>query len=867
MSSSTSWLQTLLPKEEESNSISQIDSSEEIWALDNETIICFDIQGNKIGCVVFNFEYAQLSIMPSDLDIQNNEYMIILGERNSKKHSLELLLNRILRQFDVTHVLISSRFNNEMYHTILSYCTDVGLKFKTASTRYFKSNEDIIAKLQDSGERSFKAWLLEADKYSNITVRALIGLFWWDAEVNQGRKQMNTGLEIPKFEKLSFINLDGMVYVDYLTLSALRILQPLVKPYAHIENCNAAFSLVELFTNVKSKIGKKLLKNWLKLPINEMDELVERIQTTELILYPENYSCFIEIIHILNNLPDVKNSFTKLDEDIFASSAWSGIFNFLRHSVTIISRIRRIDKKIESQLITKLQNIEIASLVDTIDYLNSVINYNKLFTDKEVEIVENINFEYDQFKKVYTRLEATLKTIVDDIIEELLSDSKNRLDHLNLAEGLNALYIPQLGFLVTIENTRVHYWGEVWGSLNWQLVFKDNSHHYYKNSMVTSLDDEFGDLMTKIFELKLEILANVRENLVKHRSLLIDISEIFGRLEVLISFAILANERNYCKPILKKDKSVVKITQGRHPLLETLSDNFIPNDIILDGGMLKDINWFSSGRQRIAVVTGANASGKTIFLEQIALIVYMAHIGCYVPADTAEIGLVDMILTKFKSFDSISTSMSSFERDSKQLSKIMSLATKRSIIFIDEYGKGTDTISGPSLLAAIIQRYSQLPGAPRLLISTHFYEIFQKSSLLKHRGNIKFLTTKIVLNNCEVENLVTENEGIVFFYQIVEGICDSSLGIYCAKICGIKKEIINMAELVHKQFSLGQKLDLSQFEVTDTEMENFLKCQTIIKRFISWDLNTEYITEDLLRSKLNSILSCSTKEVMQINSE
>lgn len=286
-----------------------------------------------------------------------------------------------------------------MYHTILSYCTDVGLKFKTASTRYFKSNEDIIAKLQDSGERSFKAWLLEADKYSNITVRALIGLFWWDAEVNQGRKQMNTGLEIPKFEKLSFINLDGMVYVDYLTLSALRILQPLVKPYAHIENCNAAFSLVELFTNVKSKIGKKLLKNWLKLPINEMDELVERIQTTELILYPENYSCFIEIIHILNNLPDVKNSFTKLDEDIFASSAWSGIFNFLRHSVTIISRIRRIDKKIESQLITKLQNIEIASLVDTIDYLNSVINYNKLFTDKEVEIVENINFEYDQFKK------------------------------------------------------------------------------------------------------------------------------------------------------------------------------------------------------------------------------------------------------------------------------------------------------------------------------------------------------------------------------------------------------------------------------------------------------------------------------------
>lgn len=88
MSSSTSWLQTLLPKEEESNSISQIDSSEEIWALDNETIICFDIQGNKIGCVVFNFEYAQLSIMPSDLDIQNNEYMIILGERNSKNTAL-----------------------------------------------------------------------------------------------------------------------------------------------------------------------------------------------------------------------------------------------------------------------------------------------------------------------------------------------------------------------------------------------------------------------------------------------------------------------------------------------------------------------------------------------------------------------------------------------------------------------------------------------------------------------------------------------------------------------------------------------------------------------------------------------------------
>lgn len=200
-------------------------------------------------------------------------------------------------------------------------------------------------------------------------------------------------------------------------------------------------------------------------------------------------------------------------------------------------------------------------------------------------------------------------------------------------------------------------------------------------------------------------------------------------------------------------------------------------------------------------------SEKRILITK-GLLVYMAQIGCFTPALKAEIGIVDKIFTRIRTQESISKMQSSFEIDSEQISKALALCTDRSLLLIDEYGKGTDIIDGPALFGAIVLYLSKKIDCPRTIACTHFHELFRADVLSTEIPGVSFFQTDILQPEGVnlTKNIPDDKLGITFLFKIKKGISTKSLGIYCAKVCGMKKEILERACQLNERLVKG--LDL-----------------------------------------------------------
>lgn len=203
---------------------------------------------------------------------------------------------------------------------------------------------------------------------------------------------------------------------------------------------------------------------------------------------------------------------------------------------------------------------------------------------------------------------------------------------------------------------------------------------------------------------------------------------------------------------------------------------------------------------------------------------------------------------------------SSFALDSQQMAKSLSLATEKSLILIDEYGKGTDILDGPSLFGSIMVNMSKNEKCPRILACTHFHELFNENILTEHIPGIKHYCTDILINqNYNLSSTATvkethENEGITFLFRIKEGISKQSFGIYCAKICGLNKNIVERAEELSNMINRGDDIVQSCGKLTEKEILEFQRNQEIVKNFLSWDLDLETsTTSENLRLKLRNI--------------
>ena len=340
---------------------------------------------------------------------------------------------------------------------------------------------------------------------------------------------------------------------------------------------------------------------------------------------------------------------------------WKNLVLFLQNVMYLLKQIRLgfLEENLPTEL-ALFYNQELMIAFNEIEKL--ILLYAEPITseeDNKLRIINGVDDTLDELRIQYNNL------------EEVLQETTRIIAANFLEEVFNTVYIPQLGFLVSRE-ADVQTADSTFMPNEWQEVFRTSTNIYYKTDEVWQLDEQYGDIYTSINDREIEIIQSMLAKVSEFNTVIIQVGEAAVELDCLCSLSEVSQFRNYSFPCIT-DTNELEIVQGRHPLVETFLNMFVPNDTIFDS------------EEKIMVVTGANLSGKSVYLNQSALIVVMAQIGCAIPAENATLGIVDKILTRILSRESLDKQQSTFAIDVYQLSKCISLATDRSWVIVDEF--------------------------------------------------------------------------------------------------------------------------------------------------------------------------------------
>jgi len=297
--------------------------------------------------------------------------------------------------------------------------------------------------------------------------------------------------------------------------------------------------------------------------------------------------------------------------------------------------------------------------------------------------------------------------------------------------------------------------------------------------------------------------------------MILETAQFLANIDCICSLATTAAQNNYSRPILNEEKCL-EIQEGRHPVVEKVKtdERFIPNETVLEQGEI------------IRVITGPNMSGKSTFLRQVALIVLMAQMGSFVPAKSAKIGLVDRIFTRIGAQDEIHAGQSTFMVEMIETANILHNASARSLLILDEIGRGTSTYDGLSIAWAIIEYIHSHPKLKAYtLFATHYHELTQLAALLPGVRNYNVA--------------VTESDGrVIFLHKIIPGGTDRSYGIHVAQLAGLPTPVIQRANEILKQLESSSGTTLPEDQISNAQLRLFPENNPLIEAFKELDINS-----------------------------
>lgn len=347
--------------------------------------------------------------------------------------------------------------------------------------------------------------------------------------------------------------------------------------------------------------------------------------------------------------------------------------------------------------------------------------------------------------------------------------------------------------------------------------------------------------------------------ILEHEKALVGASDICGEVDSLLALALGAEKYKMTCPRMSS-ANVLHIKNGRHPLQELVVPSFIPNDTTLRGGLgeTEDDQSVDSNsaicQPSMMVLTGPNHSGKSVYLKQVALIVFLAHIGSFVPADQAFVGLTDRLLTRIATRESISRTESAFAIDLKQAAFSINFATRQSLILIDEFGKGTNATDGAGLMAALLNHFLGLgKGAPKVLAATHFHEIFEHD-FLSEDAELAFAHMDVRVD-LEAEDV---DEQVTYLFRLTPGLDSTSFGSRCAAMNGVDSAIIKRADAITLLLARGEDLRFACARLTEREVKKLEESELVARDFVAFDPDATITSsakknDDMQRGHMTSV--------------
>ena len=508
-------------------------------------------------------------------------------------------------------------------------------------------------------------------------------------------------------------------------------------------------SLLWVLDKTKTAMGARTLRKYVEQPLIDKKSIVKRLDAVAEL--KDNAICREEIREYLNPVYDLERLVGKIT---YQSANPRDLIAF-QSSLSMLPSVKCILKDMESDLLKEIYE-ELDPLEELCDLVGRAIQEEPPLAMKEGGIIKDgYNEEVDRLRKAK-------------------SEGKNWLADLETRER------EKTG----IKNLRIRY-NKVFGYyLEVTNSFKDLVPDYYTRKQTLAnaeryiipelkeLEDTILGAEDKLCALEYELYCEVRNTIAAELTRIQRTAKAVAKLDVIASLALVAERNNYVRPKIN-EKGVIDIRDGRHPVVEKMipNDMFIANDTYLD-----------DKKQRISVITGPNMAGKSTYMRQTALIVLMAQLGSFVPASSANIGLVDRIFTRVGASDDLASGQSTFMVEMNEVANILRNATSKSLLILDEIGRGTSTFDGLSIAWAVVEYISnsKLLGA-KTLFATHYHELTELEGKISNVNNYCIAVKE-------------KGDDIVFLRKIVKGGADKSYGIQVAKLAGVPDPVINRAK-------------------------------------------------------------------------
>ena len=528
-------------------------------------------------------------------------------------------------------------------------------------------------------------------------------------------------------------------------------------------------SLLWVLDKTKTAMGARMLRSFVEQPLIDADAINERLDAvTEL-----NMQAMLreEIREYLNPVYDLERLVSRIS---YRSANPRDLLAF-KMSLEMIPHIKNLLANFTSPLLVRI-NEQMDGLEDLYTLLEASITEDPPLAVKEGGIIrEGYNEQVDTYRNSKTQGKSWLA--------QLEAEEKEKTGIRNLKIKYNKVFGYYLEVTNSFKNLVPEYYTRKQTLTNAER---------YITPKLKELEDMILGAEDKLFALEYDLFCQVREELAAQIPRIQETAKAIAQLDVYASLSVVAQRNNYVRPTVNT-KGVIDIKNGRHPVVEKMINNdmFIANDTYLD-----------NGSKRVSVITGPNMAGKSTYMRQTALIVLMAQIGSFVPAEKAKIGVVDRIFTRVGASDDLASGQSTFMVEMTEVANILRNATAKSLLILDEIGRGTSTFDGLSIAWAVIEHISntKLLGA-KTLFATHYHELTELEGKIPGVNNYCIAVKE-------------RGDDIVFLRKIVKGGADKSYGIQVAKLAGVPDSVLDRAkelvdELVHTDITSTYK-DLAE---------------------------------------------------------
>ncbi len=681
------------------------------------------------------------------LDISTGEFLVTQGD--------ESLLRKLIQSFEPTEILVN-RTHQQTLEEILS---DPTLYVYPLDEWVFSEDHAISVLSNQFNGKSFKGFGIEQLLLGQIAAGAVIQYL-----ENSNQQKLGHITQITRIQN------DDFMWLDRFTIRNLELIN---------SQHESGKSLYSVINKTVSAMGARLLKKWLMLPLVSVHHIEARLNKVDHFI---EYDDVVDLLSdSISKVGDLERLVSKISTYRISPREVAALGQSLLEVPVIIEILSKDSANTFAPLIEQLHPCE--SLVELIQ--NGIVDDPPVQLKKGFYIKEGYHQELDELKYIINNSKA--------LLVEIQQREADRTGITSLKIGFNNVF----GYYLEVTNK---YKGQGLVPDEWVRKQTLTNAERYITDELKELEDKILNAEEKMLTLEHEIFTDLVQKCGQYIQPIQDNARLIAEIDVLCGFSKLAKHYNYCRPTVNESKHL-SINQGRHPVIESQLEHYtsyVPNDVNLD-----------DSEQQIMMITGPNMSGKSAVLRQTALICLLAQIGCYVPAESAEIGIVDKLFTRVGASDNISSGESTFMVEMTETSSIMNNISDRSLVLLDEIGRGTSTYDGISIAWSIAEYLHELPDArPKTLFATHYHELNELAA--KHERIKNFnIATKEVDNN------------VVFLRTLVEGGSQHSFGIHVAKMASMPNKIVHRAaqiliELEKKSINKESSETLKHLAATPT---------------------------------------------------